>query len=166
MALTLVCAGTVSVLPDGSPTCSAGWTTQLAQVPFDASLIDPTVATAVFGAGFALAITPWAAAWGFSKLLKLLRQLLWTQLPYQLSPALSISPRLPRELAQLPPRSWLFYWRSKVLNFYSALSVARNKWGASAPRFYSILEFRRAGFIVLVIFCCGFATAVICLRLF
>ena len=42
-------------------------------IPFELSQIDPSVATAMFGAGFGLFITPWATAWGFSQLLKLLR---------------------------------------------------------------------------------------------
>jgi hypothetical protein len=73
MALEITCKGVVSVLTDGSPTCSTGWVTQVASVPFDLSQIDPSVATAMYGAGFALFITPWATAWGLSQLLKLLR---------------------------------------------------------------------------------------------
>lgn len=70
---TLVCTGTVSFLSDGSPTCSTGWATHLMPVPFDVSQIDPVVATAFFTAGFTLFIIPWATAWGFSQMLKLLR---------------------------------------------------------------------------------------------
>lgn len=73
MPATIVCNGELSLLADGSPTCSTGWEQAPAPVPFDLSQIDPAVATAMFGAGFALYITPWAVAWGFSQLLKLLR---------------------------------------------------------------------------------------------
>lgn len=40
---------------------------------FDITTIDPATATALYTAGFLLIITPWAAAWGFSQLLKLTR---------------------------------------------------------------------------------------------
>jgi len=73
MPSVIVCDGVISELADGSTSCSTGWSTQVATVPFDLSQIDPAVATAMFGAGFALFITPWATAWGFSQLLKLLR---------------------------------------------------------------------------------------------
>ena len=73
MNLSLTCSGVVSELPDGSPLCSTGWSTQISPIPFDVSQIDPSVATAVFGAGFGLFIVPWAAAWGVSQILKLLR---------------------------------------------------------------------------------------------
>lgn len=73
MASVIVCDGVVSVLSGGATSCSTGWFTQVVIVPFDVSQIDPQVATAMFGAGFSLFITPWAAAWGFSQLLKLLR---------------------------------------------------------------------------------------------
>lgn len=73
MPSVIVCDGVISVLADGSTSCSTGWTTQVATVPFELSQIDPAVATAMFGAGFALFITPWATAWGLSQLLKLLR---------------------------------------------------------------------------------------------
>lgn len=73
MANTIICNGVISLLPDGSTSCSTGWETQLVTLPFELSQIDPSVATAMFGAGFGLFITPWATAWGFSQLLKLLR---------------------------------------------------------------------------------------------
>lgn len=73
MALMLVCEGTISQTAEGAATCSTGWATQVATVPFDVSQIDPAVATAMFGAGFALFIVPWAAAWGVSQMFKLLR---------------------------------------------------------------------------------------------
>jgi hypothetical protein len=69
----IVCDGDITVLGDGSTTCSTGWITQVSTIPFDHSQIDPAVATAMFGAGFALFIVPWATAWGASQLLKLLR---------------------------------------------------------------------------------------------
>ena len=73
MAIMAVCEGVISESVEGAATCSTGWVTQVASVPFDASQIDPTVATALFGAGFGLFIVPWAAAWGVSQILRLLR---------------------------------------------------------------------------------------------
>jgi len=69
----IVCEGVISQIADGSATCSTGWVSQVASIPFEISQIDPSVATTMFGAGFALLITPWGVAWGFSQLLKLLR---------------------------------------------------------------------------------------------
>ncbi len=40
---------------------------------FDPTTIDSETATAMFTAGFLLFLGPWAAAWGFKQLLKLLR---------------------------------------------------------------------------------------------
>lgn len=55
------------------PYCSSGWI-QVAHVPpFDSSQIDPSVVAALIGAGFLLYTIPWAAAFGFSMLLKMLR---------------------------------------------------------------------------------------------
>jgi len=73
LSSVVVCDGVVSVLEDGATTCSTGWLTQLASIPFDASQIDPQVATAMFGGGFALFIVPWSAGWGARQLLKRLR---------------------------------------------------------------------------------------------
>ncbi|MAY15262.1 MAG: hypothetical protein CMI06_07990 [Oceanospirillaceae bacterium] len=73
MNVLVVCGEAVTVNSDGSPVCPSGWLTQIATVPFDVSQINPEVATAMFGAGFALFITPWAAAWGISQMFKLLR---------------------------------------------------------------------------------------------
>lgn len=73
MALQIICSGVVSTLSNGAATCSTGWMTQLSSLPFDVSQIDPVVATALFGGGFALAIVPWSVAWGFSQLFKLVR---------------------------------------------------------------------------------------------
>lgn len=73
MQLTLACSGTITQNVDGFATCSTGWSSQLAHVPFELSQIDPSVATAMFGAGFALFITPWATAFGAKQLLKLLK---------------------------------------------------------------------------------------------
>ncbi len=73
MSYVLVCEGAVSVNSDGSPTCSTGWQVNAHVAQFDASQIDPAVATAMFGGGFALFIVPWAAAWGISQILRLLR---------------------------------------------------------------------------------------------
>lgn len=55
------------------PYCSTGWIEVASVPPFDSSQIDPVVVTALIGAGFLLYLTPWAAAYGFSSLLKLLR---------------------------------------------------------------------------------------------
>jgi len=73
VSVVVVCGDAVSVNSDGSPVCPTGWLTQIATVPFDVSQINPEVATAMFGAGFALFITPWAAAWGVTQILKLVR---------------------------------------------------------------------------------------------
>ena len=73
MAYQIVCEAAITVASDGTALCPSGWLTQVATAPFDLSQIDPTVATAMFSAGFALFITPWATAWGLSQLMKLLR---------------------------------------------------------------------------------------------
>jgi hypothetical protein len=73
MAYQIVCEGVVTIARNGTARCPSGWLTQASVAPFDLSQIDPVVATAMFGAGFALLITPWATAWGFYQLLKLLR---------------------------------------------------------------------------------------------
>lgn len=92
MATSLICDSTIIygkvaggvnglnlIFPDGStalsvvPYCPTGWL-QVAHVPpFESSQIDPQVVAALFGAGFLLYLTPWATAYGFSALLKLLR---------------------------------------------------------------------------------------------
>lgn len=71
--LKIVCAGTVEVNVDGAATCSTGWMTQLSSVPFDASAIDPSIVAQLFGAGFLLYFTPWAFAFGISKLIHSVR---------------------------------------------------------------------------------------------
>ncbi|HTF85334.1 MAG TPA: hypothetical protein VL987_12200 [Cellvibrio sp.] len=71
--LTIVCAGTIELTAEGAATCSSGWMTQTVVVPFDPSAIDPSIVAAMFGAGFLLFFTPWAAAFGFSKLLQAIR---------------------------------------------------------------------------------------------
>lgn len=68
-----VCSGVISQTAEGFPTCSTGWTAQASSIPFDLSQIDPSVATAMFSAGFGLFIVPWATAWGISQILKLMR---------------------------------------------------------------------------------------------
>lgn len=73
MNVQIVCGVAVTTNSDGSPICPTGWLTQVATVPFDYSQIDPSVATAMFAAGFGLFIVPWASAWGISQILKLLR---------------------------------------------------------------------------------------------
>jgi hypothetical protein len=73
MAYQIVCNGVVNLANNGTARCPSGWLIQQSTAPFDISQIDPSVATAMFGSGFVLFITPWATAWGFSQLLKLLR---------------------------------------------------------------------------------------------
>ena len=68
-----ICDGNITNSILGYAQCSTGWYQQPAVAPFELSQIDPQVATAMFAAGFVLLITPWAAAWGFSQLIKLLR---------------------------------------------------------------------------------------------
>lgn len=70
----IVCEGDVIISVDGAPMCSTGWHTQVAVAPFDISQIDPAVATACFTAGFVLAITPWATAFGAAQLLKAIKR--------------------------------------------------------------------------------------------
>jgi hypothetical protein len=71
--------GAANYLVDGvyvslaMPYCPSGWIEVAQVIPFDSSQIDPTVVTALIGAGFLLYLTPWAAAYGFSSLLKMLR---------------------------------------------------------------------------------------------
>lgn len=91
MPTTLICNDPIQIVANGSgpgsaqyiidgvptaismPYCPSGWI-QVAHVPpFDSSQIDPSVVAALIGAGFLLYLTPWAAAFGFSSLLKLLR---------------------------------------------------------------------------------------------
>lgn len=55
------------------PHCPSGWIQVAHVAPFDSSQIDPSVVTALIGAGFLLYLTPWAAAYGFSTLLKMMR---------------------------------------------------------------------------------------------
>lgn len=69
----LICPDLISFDFQGNPICESGWLTQVAMVPFDISQIDPVVATAFFGAGFALPIAPWAASIGVKYLLSLIR---------------------------------------------------------------------------------------------
>lgn len=71
--LTIVCDGTIELTAEGAATCSTGWMTQVAVPPFDPSSINPEVVAAMFGAGFLLYFTPWATAWGFSVLIKFVR---------------------------------------------------------------------------------------------
>ncbi len=42
-------------------------------ISFDVTMIDATIATGLFTAGFILSIVPWATAWGAAQLLRLLR---------------------------------------------------------------------------------------------
>jgi len=73
MAELIVCEGIITKTAEGAALCSTGWVSQLAPISFDPSQIDPTLATSMFGAGFGLFIVPWAAAWGVSQMLRLLR---------------------------------------------------------------------------------------------
>lgn len=74
MAYQLSCES--QILTDettGQPICTTGWIQAPYVPPFDSSQIDPSVVAALIGAGFLLYLTPWAAAYGFSALLKLLK---------------------------------------------------------------------------------------------
>jgi hypothetical protein len=77
MGVYLVCNGTVTFVDSGraagAPLCSTGWVQVFYNPPFDPTSIDPVTASTLFAAGFLLFVTPWATAWGFSQLLKLLR---------------------------------------------------------------------------------------------
>ena len=73
MNYQVVCAGSITEDATGAAICSTGWVQQVATVPFHVTDIDPSVATAMFTGGFILVITPWAVAWGLSKLLAFLR---------------------------------------------------------------------------------------------
>lgn len=66
----LVCEEEPTLSEVGYPECSTGWVAQVATVPFDASQIDPIVATSLFTGGFILCLTPWAAAYGLKHLLR------------------------------------------------------------------------------------------------
>ena len=69
----IVCEGVITQSVEGFAMCSTGWVAQPASIPFDYSQLDPPVVAAVFGAGFSLYVTVWAAGWGASQILKLLR---------------------------------------------------------------------------------------------
>ncbi|WP_420592119.1 hypothetical protein [Bacterioplanoides sp.] len=73
MAYQIVCNGAVNLASNGTARCPSGWLVQQSTAPFDISQINPEVATAMFGAGFALFIVPWTSAWGISQMFKLLR---------------------------------------------------------------------------------------------
>lgn len=73
MSFVLVCDEIISLDVNGDPSCSSGWGQHVNVAPFSISDIDPQVATAMFGAGFVLFVVPWAAAWGISQILKLLK---------------------------------------------------------------------------------------------
>lgn len=78
---TIYCMGNISIQPaiggaeSGPPfvSCSTGWVQTYYVPPFDPSQLDPSIIAAMFGGGFLLYLIPWAAAWGFSQMLKLLR---------------------------------------------------------------------------------------------
>lgn len=69
----LICSGSVTLTDQGAPLCSEGWATALYVAPFDPAAIDPATIAAVFGAGFSLVIGVWAAAFGLSQLVKMIK---------------------------------------------------------------------------------------------
>jgi hypothetical protein len=73
LKLQLVCDGVITIDSQNVPVCDTGWLTQIASIPFDITQIEPTVATAFFGAGFLLPIVPWGASIGVKYLLSLVR---------------------------------------------------------------------------------------------
>lgn len=89
MPYTLICTGSITLTEMVSggrpvqyintvenvvlPKCSTGWQIIAQTAPFESSQIDPLVVVALVSGGFLLYLTPWAAAYGFSSLLKLLR---------------------------------------------------------------------------------------------
>lgn len=73
MAFALVCDVEIEIGSQGEPICSTGWVQQVHVAPFSISDIDPSVATAMFAGGFLLFLVPWASAWGFTQLLKMIR---------------------------------------------------------------------------------------------
>ena len=80
MATIIYCTGALSQAKQangqdiiGVLRCSSGWVQAAYAPPFDPSQIDPVVVAGMFGGGFILYLTPWAAAWGASQMLKLLR---------------------------------------------------------------------------------------------
>lgn len=72
MAYQLFCESPIE-FESGQPVCTTGWIQAAYVPPFESSQIDPSVVAALIGAGFLLYLTPWAAAFGFSSLLKALR---------------------------------------------------------------------------------------------
>jgi len=73
MKYSPICDGNIIENSDGALACSGDWYFQPAYVPFDASQIDPAMATQLFSAGFFLMLTPWLTAIGFSYILKMIR---------------------------------------------------------------------------------------------
>jgi len=49
---TLVCQGTVSVLADGSPSCSGMWVLAQMPEPFSIEMLEPTALAQAFATGF------------------------------------------------------------------------------------------------------------------
>lgn len=68
----LICEGSITQ-SSGDLICSTGWITQLASLPFDASQIDPLLATSLLTGGFLISLVPFATAFGISSLLKAIR---------------------------------------------------------------------------------------------
>ena len=76
MTTAVICDGSVTLSPDGSPLCSTGWATipYEALVPFDVSnLVIPDLMTA-FTFGIFLTATPVAVAKGMSVILNLVQK--------------------------------------------------------------------------------------------
>ena len=77
MVSQLACDGSVSVLPDGTPTCSGVWMLIQAPIPFSLDQLDPVQLGQMFTAGFGAVLGIWATAHGIRVLLELAR----SQLP-------------------------------------------------------------------------------------
>lgn len=67
-----ICDGRLSFSRNNVPQCD-NWIVTTVESDFQIADIDPSVATAMFTGGFLLFLTPWAVAWGYSQLLKLVR---------------------------------------------------------------------------------------------
>lgn len=73
MAFQLTCDGAVSVLPDGSPTCSGAWILIQAPIPFSVDQLDPSQLGQLFMAGYGAVLTLWLTSRGIRALLELVR---------------------------------------------------------------------------------------------
>ena len=70
---TLVCQGTVSVLADGSPTCSGMWVLAQMPEPFNVETLDFSALGKAFATGFTVCAVPICAGIGARSLLNAIR---------------------------------------------------------------------------------------------